>query len=362
MTRVILPRYFLRIFLPVFFLCIGIFVSVLLMNQFLKLFNMAVMKGISFFWIVSCFARLLPYFCSMAVPMAFLVALLLTLGQLAENGELMALRASGFSFTEMMWPFLGLALALSALLLYVNHKAAPEGFHSFRKQQLRAAGQIARVDVEPGSFMPLGPWKLYARRADSGTGALEEVYLVRSGENSAMRVSARRGKLSVGRGLALLELEDGQLQMPNPDPAKLTEGRFDRYRVEVPAVSAADPNRHLDIPELNSPKLLERIASPQTSLQHRLEYTVELSLRSAAALSPFVFFWVAAPLGLGMGRGGRGLGFAASLAILLVFYGLLAVGIGLGRRDARLSQTAPWLADAVVLALGAFLTRRAVAR
>lgn len=359
----ILPRYFLRLFLPTFFLCLSVFISVLLMNQFLRLFNLAVMKGISFFWIAACFARILPYFCSMAIPMAFLVAMLLTLGQLSESGEVMALRASGFSFTEMTWPFLSLALALSGLLFYVNHRAAPDGFHSFRKQYLRAAGQIARVDLQPGSFMKLGAWKLYAREADSATGRLSGVYLVRTeAESSAVRVSARAGRLTLEGGLAVLALVDGELQLPNSDPATLTVGHFERYLVQVPMAGAIEADRPLDIPELPSHSLKERIKDPGTTLQHRLEYAVELALRSAAALSPFVFFWVAAPLGLGLGKNSRGYGFAVSLVVLLAFYGLLAVGIGLGRRDARLASAAPWLADAVVLAVGLVLSRRAVAQ
>src|SRR5438128_816370 len=102
----ILPRNFLRLFGPTFLLCLTIFTGVLLMNQFLRLFNLAVMKGISPFWIAGCFLRLLPFICSLALPMAFVVALLLTLAQLSDGGEVMALRASGFSFLEMTWPFL----------------------------------------------------------------------------------------------------------------------------------------------------------------------------------------------------------------------------------------------------------------
>lgn len=359
----ILPRYFLRLFLPTFFLCLSVFISVLLMNQFLRLFNLAVMKGISFFWIASCFARILPYFCGMAIPMAFLLAMLLTLGQLSENGEVMALRASGFSFTEMTWPFLGLALALSSLLFYVNHTAAPDGFHSFRKQYLRAAGQIARVDLQPGSFMKLGAWKLYARQADSETGRLSGVYLVRTeASSSAVRVSAKSGRLFLEGGRAVLALEDGELQLPNQDPATLTAGHFERYVVRVPMAGVLEPNRSLDIPELNSRRLRDKIKDPKTTVQHQLEYAVELALRSAVALSPFVFFWVAAPLGLGLGKHSRGAGFAASIVILLAFYGLLAVGIGLGRRDARLASIAPWLANAVVLTVGLVLTKRAVVK
>ena len=45
----ILTRYLLRSYLPSFLLCLGVFLFVLLMNYFLRLFNLAVMKGISRF-------------------------------------------------------------------------------------------------------------------------------------------------------------------------------------------------------------------------------------------------------------------------------------------------------------------------
>ena len=360
----ILPRYCLRLFLPVFLLCLAVFTGVLLMNNFIKLFNMALLKGISWLWIAGCFARLLPYFLSLAVPMAFLVATMLTLGQLCEQGEVMALRACGFSFMELTWPFLALAAVLSGVNLYLNHKAAPDGFHSFRKQYAVAAQQVSKVDLQPGSFMRLGTWKLYARQAEPDTGRLAGVYLVRQeARESGLRVSAREGLLSVAEGKSFnLELEHGTLQLPNVEPDKFTAGRFARYRLRVPVAGAAQTQRMLDIPEINSSGLKARIDAPETTAQHRNEYTVELSLRSAAALAPFVFFWIAAPLGLRFSRHSRGMGFAASLAILMAYYGLVAVGMGLGRRHDRLAGAAPWLADAAGLALGVVLTRRALSR
>jgi lipopolysaccharide export system permease protein len=347
-----------------FLLCLGIFTGVLLMNNFLKLFNMAIMKGISFWWILTCFARMLPYFLSLAVPMAFLVATMLTLGQLSEQGEVMALRASGFSFLDMTWPFLAMAVCLSAGLLLVNHKTAPEGFHSFRKQYSIAAQQIAKVDLQPGSFMRLGKWQFYARHSDPDTGRLVGVYLVKvDSGSSGFRVSAKEGILVLERGKALsLELLNGTLQLPNMDPEKFTAGRFARYRMRVPVAGMPDTQRSLDIPEINSAGLKLRIADPKTTTQHRNEYAVELALRSAAALAPFIFFWIATPLGLRLSRHGRGMGFAASLLVLMVFYGLLAVGIGIGRRHAAWAGWAPWLADVLGLALGVELTRRAVSK
>lgn len=365
----ILPRYFLKLFLPIFLLCLVLFSTVLLMNQFLRLFNLAVMKGISPIWIVACFARLLPFICSLAIPMSFLVALLLTFGQLSEGGEIMALRASGFSFWDMSWPFLAVSIILAGSLFLLNHKVSPEGFHSFRNQVAEASAQIARIDLEPRSFINLGSWKLYARDVDKESGGLTGVYLVREDETSrgkessrGTRIDAARGRLSLEKGKNIsLELEDGDMQIPNVDPEKLTSGHFKRYRVDIP-LSAAPGDRELDIQEMDTVTLKRLLGDPLTTEQHRAEYAVELAVRSAGALSPFVFFWIAVPLSLQAGRYSRSQGFALSLLILFTFYGLLAWGIGFGRRHARIASEAPWAADAVGLVLGAILTRRTAAQ
>jgi lipopolysaccharide export system permease protein len=356
----LVPRYLLRLFFPLFGACLALFLGVLLMNQFLRLFSLAMMKGIPVWWILDCFARLLPSFATMAVPMAFLVSTMLTLGQLNSSGELMALRSAGFSFRDITRPFFWTGALLMALLLYINHKAGPDGFRSFRARLTNASQQMARVDLRPRSFTPLGPWRLYARDYEERTGRLAGVYLVKPGEAAGVRVSAEQGSLRLdpGRGLDL-ELFDGELQLPNEDPKRFTSGRFERYRVHMPLAGAPPPPRDLDIQEMSTPRLRERIDDPNTSADRRREYRVETALRSASAVSPFVFFWIAAPLGLGLKRRARGGDFAASLAVLFAFYGLLVVGVSTGRRSDALAPVAPWLADAVLLGVGAWLTRKA---
>ncbi|MBI4051445.1 MAG: LptF/LptG family permease, partial [Elusimicrobia bacterium] len=51
----ILPRYLLRVFSPLFLVSLAVFVSVLLMNHFVRLFHLAISKGIPFFWVIKCF-------------------------------------------------------------------------------------------------------------------------------------------------------------------------------------------------------------------------------------------------------------------------------------------------------------------
>src|SRR5262249_17202914 len=133
---------------------------------------------------------------SLALPMAFLVALLLTLGQLSESGEIMALRSSGFSFAEILWPYFGIALLFSVALLYDNHKASPEGFHAFRKKYEDAVAQISRMDLEPGTFTKIGEWQLFAKTVRGSGMDLGGIYLVKlHGQREGMRVDAPRGEI-----------------------------------------------------------------------------------------------------------------------------------------------------------------------
>jgi lipopolysaccharide export LptBFGC system permease protein LptF len=68
-------------------------------------------------------------------------------------------------------------------------------------------------------------------------------------------------------------------------------------------------------------------------------------------------------LGLGLiRRRARGADFAASLGVMFAFYGLLVVGVSLGRRSDLLAPLGPWLPNAAGLLTGAWLTRRAAAR
>src|SRR5581483_9507983 len=219
---------------------------------FLRLFNLAVLKGISPLWILTCFARLLPYLLGLALPMAFLVALLLTLGQLSESGEVMALRSSGFSFAEILWPYFSMAVAFSAALFFINHKASPEGFHSFRNRYEIALAQVSRIDLEPGTFTELGEWKLFARGVDGGGARLSGVYLVKlKGVRMGMRVDAPEGRVRIesDRGF-WLELYRGRLEMPDPDPDRFVSASFRVYRIFVPFVAAVASSRKPDLQEL----------------------------------------------------------------------------------------------------------------
>lgn len=357
----IITRYLFRVFLPHFLLALGVLVCILAMSFFVKLLQWAAEKGIALAWTVSSFGDLLPYLLSLALPIAYLVAVLLTLGQLAESGEVTALRASGFSYREILRPFLAAAAALSLLLVLLNHRWSPGGLHVFRDSFREGLRQITRLDLDAKSLTDLGPFKFYAEQADRKSQTLRQVLLYRPGASEGrVRVQAARGswRLLAGRGVELV-LEDGQLQLPSADdPSRLALGRFERYTVFVPFITKGWA-RTPTVRELTSRALRERLREAPDP-RSRAETRTEIAARSAAAMSPLAFFCLAAPLGLRIDKRSRSVALGLSLLVLFGFYALLALGMILGNRSSALAPAAPWLADAAGAAVGAWLMRTLV--
>jgi len=352
-------RYILSAFLPFFLVTLGVLVCTLAMTFFVQLLQWAAEKGIALIWTLSSFGNLLPYLLSLALPIAFLVGMLLTLGQLAESGEVIALRASGFSFREILRPFLAVAAALSVALLLLNHSLSPAGLHVFRDSFREGLRQITRLDIEGRSLLDLGPFKFYAESADRKAHTLERVLLYRPGAaEGQIRVQAAHGswQLLAGRGVELV-LSEGELQLPSAtDPTRLALGRFDRYTVFVPFMTKSRV-REPTTRELTTPALRARLAEPQLAERRGAEARTEIAARSAIALSPLIFFCMAAPLGLRIDKRSRSMALTLSLAVLFVFYALLSFGIILGNRSIAAAPFTPWLGDLAGLAAGWLLMR-----
>jgi hypothetical protein len=167
-----------------------------------------------------------------------------------------------------------------------------------------------------------------------------------------MLVYAPEGVLGQDDEGVTLELRNGQLQMPGADPSHLGVGRFHRYRVSMPfprPMPRVSPLR-----ETTSDGLRLRLQGqgPPLDEEARVHFETELATRGAAALAPFVLFWLMAPVCLLSGPWVKNLSFPASLMSLLLFYGLLFLSLGFVRRQAQYASVAPWAADGAGLVVG----------
>ncbi len=109
------------------FIAILLVVIFILMMQFLWLYiDELVGRGLSFsvileflFWGVC--SQALP----LALPLSTLLASMMTLGQMGENSELIALKASGISLTRLMAPLMVCCAIISVLAFFVVNNLSP---------------------------------------------------------------------------------------------------------------------------------------------------------------------------------------------------------------------------------------------
>jgi len=360
----IAKSYILKIFSKYFGLSLFIFVSLLVMLNFIGIVNRGVLAGFSLYFFAASIFYLLPTIVAMSLPLAFLLATLLSLGQMSQDGEVLALRAAGFSFFEIFsWVFWAAAFC-SLFLAAVNHWIGPAGQRISGDFTETMLTRVTKIDLKPRTFQKLADWTLYADSVNSLTGEMRGVKLERRIDKKASpaiinKISADKGRYAVtlGRGLELALL-DGQLSQTDLGrPETALYGSFSAYSTLLPFFAEAGAKRRLSPKELVTPELFSRAAaSPDADQAAR--YRVEAMSRFAMALAPLAFFLVGAPLGVGLDKRGRSAGFALTLPVILLYYGLTIAAMVLSRKHGALYPWAIFVPAALTAGAGVLLWKR----
>lgn len=323
-----------------------------MMLNFVQMVNQGILGGFSLYFLAKSIFYLSPNIFGASMPLAFLLAMLLSLGQMSQDGELIALRAGGFSFYDIFsWIFVA-ALFCSLLLAAINNWAGPKGLKRSTDYTLFMITRVSKIELKPRTFQQISDWVLYAREVNSLTGKMRGVKLVRrinKGEAPAFvtKLNAVDGRYRMARDQGLeIELSDGQFSQTDcKDENTLLYGSFDSYKTMLPFFSESGRTRGLSQSETPTLDMLDAGRGlPE-------KFRIEVASRFALALAPLIFFLVGAPLGVALDKRGRSAGFAISLLLIFFYYGLTISGLVLARKYPALF---PWVifAPAALAALG----------
>lgn len=139
MKRTALSWYLISEILPPFFFGLVAFTFILLIARILKLVELVVTRGVPLVQIGKLFVLILPTFLELTVPMAFLLAILLGLGRLSNDQEIVALKASGFSPVQILLPIGTLAVVVALVTLLLTTFARPAANVALQKELFNIA-------------------------------------------------------------------------------------------------------------------------------------------------------------------------------------------------------------------------------
>ena len=348
--------YILKTFARFLALSLFVFVALLVMLNLVEIINQGVLSGFSVYFLAKSVLYLLPNIIGTSLPLAFLLAMLLSLGQMSQDGEIIALRAGGFSFYGIFSGVFGAAVLSTALLLAVNNWLGPVAFKRSTDFTITMADRVSKIELKPRTFQQLSDWVLYSAEVNNLTGTMRGVKLVRrinKGEVPAfvtkINASAGRYRMVADSGLEM-ELGGGQFSQTDcKDPEKILYGSFTSYKTLLPFYSENSGNRKLNQREISTPGLLARLKAGMDDPDIAAKFRIEAASRFALSLAPLVFFLVGAPLGVVLDKRSRSAGFGVSLLIIFFYYGLTISGMALCRRYQALF---PWAIFAPALATG----------
>ena len=196
-------------------------------------------RGLPFVALAELIAYSLAYMVTLAVPMAWLIALLTAFGRLAESRGYLVAKSAGVSLPRLAWPVAVLGLLLTLGMAYFNNQMLPEA--NYRMNGLWRDIRVSRPGfaLTPGEFYT--GVSGYAIRADAippdSTGLLlgVTVFESRSAGGGQAVLTAERARLQTqygGQRLTML-LEDGEVHRRESTGATDSYERlaFDRYRM-----------------------------------------------------------------------------------------------------------------------------------
>ena len=124
----ILTRYVAKAYLRMLGLCLGSFITIYLVVDFMEKVSRFTRAGASWKYLVLFFITKIPEMVVDAAPLAVLMATLLTLGSLSLSSELTAMRSCGVSLVRISAPILAISVLMSLVVLMLGEFVIPKSY------------------------------------------------------------------------------------------------------------------------------------------------------------------------------------------------------------------------------------------
>ncbi|MCK0154879.1 LPS export ABC transporter permease LptF [Alcanivorax sp. S6407] len=291
----ILHRYINRQLFMTTIMVTFILVMVLVSGRFIKYLAEAAAGEIAADALFLVMAFRMPEFLQMIVPLSLYIGVLLVLGRMYMDNEMVVLQAggqgSGRIVRSLIVPVLMATALVAAFALFVTPRGDAEVARIFEEQKDRSVLEL----LTPGRFHVKGyrnsQRATYAEHLNREKGVLENVFVADAkfeGQDEASRlltVWARNGKLIVDDGVSYLLLTEGFQYQGRPGERGYREIGFKEARVRIgsektdsrpPKARGMSTEELIDVRDTNRDAMAE--------LQWRISLILTVPLMALAAI------------------------------------------------------------------------------
>lgn len=368
----LIDRYILKEWVQGFALILGLIVGILILQNMYDSLPDLLDLAASTEEILFYYALALPSYLPLILPIAFLVSLLFSLGNLHRNNEIIAMRASGAGLLRISRSLWLVGLMFTGLLFYMTASLVPFSVEKSRTflSNLEYRSQEKVVDVkEQGLVYNLGfdnrkdrrLWFMnrFSERAWLGLGV--NVFTRSEDGQELSRISASEAYFDDTEGRwVFLDGREVLFEPGNNDPTQMRtltfeEKIFEDFHEDPDLMLALhkDP-KELSILELR--RIIETVPPEENPAVHA--YQVRYHTLLAGPFSCLVVVGLAVPFAVFGVRSNPMIGVLICMACLLVFYLLTVIATILGEQGVIPTSIAAWMPNGVMFATAIWLFRR----
>jgi LPS export ABC transporter permease LptF/LPS export ABC transporter permease LptG len=354
----ILDRYIVREIFRHAFLGLIVFTFVFFVPQLVRLMALFVRHAGSGAQIVKLFLCIFPGVFTFTIPMAVLIGVLLGLGRMSADSEIIALTALGIGRRRILLPVGVLAWAGAAATLAMTLWLGPLSLRTFRVLEADLVASQVSFQMQPRVFDERFPrLVLYINDLSASGTQWHGVFLAEAGRENGSNITLAENAIVIAEaklGKLELHLQGGtthEFDRSDPDHYSVTAFGQSDWPIEVTGLV---PTQH------------RQISNPERSARELLadngpgwrEARVELHRRLAFPAACLAFALIAVPLGAQPRRGGRAAGSLIAVVLIASYYLLFIMGAGLARQGSVTPAVGLWIADALLVGIGLALLPR----
>lgn len=378
-----------------FFQTLKIFFIALLMATLLFALIFVVEGSVKRDFPLSLTLKMIPYLLpdalSKTLPIASLIAVTLFFSQMANNNEIIAIKAIGIAPWRILFPIWIFMIFVSLSSVWLNDlslswsrrqmaTAALDSFETTLLEKLRADGVFAaprrKFVVEVSRVEPDGTLinPSFSGWGGSFSGVAEKAHIEIDTEKDAVKANFENTEILTDKGGALLP-KDYKLPM-----IPLEEIYDVGYRVDPPASKIAEAIAELDaqkenyrrrlatqaafaflrgnLDETTRPEWRNRADIENNIERKRNRYRLTIPRVWAAGFSCFFFAWVGAPFAIWFNKADHmSTIFTCFAPIALLYYPLLIFGLD-GAKNGAVPPEAVWLGNVLFGFIGFYFLKK----
>jgi lipopolysaccharide export system permease protein len=338
----LLDRYIVRECLKILGLCLVLFIGVYLVVDLFEKLGRFLEARATVGMITSYYVFRLPKIFTEVLPVAVLLSCLLSLGGLAKNNEVLAMKMGHVSALRIALPCIGIGLAASlaswTTVEYIAPRASEQALNIERVEIRHLPAHRITRDSDIW-YRAQGDRFVHISLIEPQAGLIRgiSVFQLSPSFDLIRRMDAREASW----GPEGWTLRDGYQLELKTNPIRITPFREIRVELRERPEEFARVARSPE--EMSYAQLREYIDKLVKSGVSATRYVIDLHAKVAIASVSLIMAVLGVSFGLRTGRSGVALWVGVCIPLGFLYYMLLSVGISLGRGGVIPPLLAPWI-------------------